>query len=214
MTSNAPTTSSSAAALRAVVVGGSAGGVEALRAVLGQLPPSFSVPIIAVLHVATGSVTPWASVFSNCSLRVQEGEDKDRIEPGTVTIAPPNYHMLVDREGRVVLSTDAPVMFSRPSIDVLFDSAAWAFGQAALGIVLSGANADGAAGLRAIRAAGGGCWVQDPASAVAAFMPRAALAAVPDAQSLAPAAIGAALAAVDHARRAPMRQAAEMRTDE
>jgi two-component system, chemotaxis family, protein-glutamate methylesterase/glutaminase len=124
-------------------------------------------------------------VFPNSAEPVFEAEDKDLAEPGSVYVAPPDYHLLVDVGGRLSLSSDERVNLARPSIDVLFESAAWSFGAAVLGIVLSGANADGAAGLAAIRARGGSCWVQTPETAVAMAMPRAALDAVPDAQVLA-----------------------------
>jgi len=112
---------------------------------------------------------------------VLEAEDKDLAEAGNVYVAPPDYHLLVDEGGQLSLSADERVNLARPSIDVLFESAAWAFGGALFGVVLSGANADGAAGLAAIRAGGGGCWVQAPETAAAVAMPRAALNAVPDA---------------------------------
>lgn len=170
--------------LRAVVLGGSAGSIEAIGAVLAALPPALEVPVLVVLHIAAGSRVDWASLFRNSAAPVLEAEDKELASPGKVYFAPPDYHLLVDDDGRLSLSSDERVNHARPSIDVLFESAAWSFGGAVLGVVLSGANADGAAGLAAIRARGGECWVQAPETAAAATMPQAAIAAVEDARVL------------------------------
>jgi two-component system chemotaxis response regulator CheB len=110
-----------------------------------------------------------------CGLPVREAVDKEPVEGGTVYFAPPDYHLLVERERTFSLSCDAPVAFSRPSIDVMFQSAAAACGERVLGIVLSGANADGAEGLAAIRREGGQAWVQRPEDAAAPTMPAAAI---------------------------------------
>jgi two-component system chemotaxis response regulator CheB len=111
-----------------------------------------------------------------CQLPVGEGQDKELAAPGTISFAPPNYHLLLERDGTCSLSVDEPVHHSRPSIDVLFESAAWATDGEALGILLSGANADGAAGLAALVDAGGIAWIQDPESAPMDAMPRAGIA--------------------------------------
>jgi two-component system chemotaxis response regulator CheB len=169
-------------ALRAIVIGASAGGIEAVTVLLAALPRPLSVPVLIVLHIAAGSRTEWHMVFHGSTAPVLEAEDKDLAEPGSVYVAPPDYHLLVDDHRRLSLSADERVNLARPSIDVLFESAAWSFGSEVLGIVLSGANADGAAGLAAIRRRGGGCWVQTPETAAAVAMPRAARDAVPDAQ--------------------------------
>lgn len=171
-------------ALRAIVIGGSAGGIEALGQLLAALPRPLVVPVLVVLHIAGGSKPQWQLVFRSSTAPVVEAEDKDIAVPGTVVMAPADYHLLVDEAGRLNLAADERVNLARPSIDVLFESAAWAFGASLLGVVLTGANSDGAAGLAAIRAAGGSCWVQAPDTAAAAAMPRAALNAVPDAQVL------------------------------
>jgi two-component system, chemotaxis family, protein-glutamate methylesterase/glutaminase len=170
--------------LRAIVVGASAGGIEALSGLLAALPLPLSVPVLVVLHIASGSKPQWSLVFRSSTAPVREAEDKDVAEAGSVFIAPPDYHLLVDASGVLSLSTDERVNLARPAIDVLFESAAWAFGPALLGVVLTGANADGAAGLAAIRAARGVCWVQTPETAAAQAMPRAAALAVPDAEVL------------------------------
>ncbi len=170
--------------LRAVVIGASAGGIEALRFLLSALPPTFGVPIIIVLHIGKEAQWSWSVVFADCKLPIREAEDKEPLSAGTVYLAPPDYHLLVDAEADLVLSIDEPVHMSRPSIDVLFESAAWAFGAGALAILLTGANADGAAGLATISSRGGSCWVQSPETALMATMPRAGLAAVPTARVL------------------------------
>jgi two-component system chemotaxis response regulator CheB len=167
--------------LRAIVVGASAGGIEAVTALLSALPRPLLVPVLVVLHIAAGSRTQWPLVFRSSTAPVFEAEDKDVAEPGCVYVAPPDYHLLIDESAQLSLSADERVHLARPSIDVLFESAAWSFGAAVLGVVLSGANDDGAAGLAAIRERGGGCWVQAPETAFATAMPRAAIEAVPDA---------------------------------
>lgn len=169
--------------LKALVLGGSAGGIDALRTLLPTLPAGLAVPVCVVLHIAADAKTAWPSVFSECALPVVEAEDKQQAQAGYVYVAPADYHLLIDAQGTLSLSLDPPVNLSRPAIDVLFESAAWAFGANLLGVVLSGANADGAAGLRAIADAGGLCWVQAPQAARATAMPKAALAAVPEARA-------------------------------
>lgn len=165
----------------AVVIGASAGGVEALNQLLPTLPKAFAPPVLVVVHVRQGQPSLLPGLFATrCELTIVEPFDKDEIAPGTVYFAPPGYHMLVEAEGgaapAIALSVDPPVRFSRPSVDVLFESAAHAYGERLLGIVLSGANDDGARGARAIRDAGGACWAQDPATASAPAMPLAAIA--------------------------------------
>jgi two-component system chemotaxis response regulator CheB len=115
-------------------------------------------------------------------MRVCEAASHDRIEAGVIYFAPADYHLLVEPERRCSLSLEPPVHFSRPAIDVLFESAAYAYGEALVGVVLTGASTDGSEGLRAIAAAGGRAIVQDPASAQMPIMPRAACAAVPAAR--------------------------------
>ena len=164
------------APLEAIAVGASAGGVEALGLLLQALPEGFTPAIFAVLHLPPDRPSLLAEVLQpRCRLPVREALDKERVQPGCVYLAPPDYHLLVEKEKTLALSSDPPVHFSRPSIDVLFESAAEAYGRGLLGIVLTGANADGAGGLAAIRAAGGHAWVQSPGDAVADAMPTAAL---------------------------------------
>jgi two-component system chemotaxis response regulator CheB len=164
------------AAIDAIVIGASAGGVEAVGALLGALPKPYAPSLIVVIHVPQDRPSLLAQIFqARCRLLVREALDKEHIEPGTVYVAPPSYHLLIESDETLALSHDAPVGFSRPSIDVMFESAAEVFGKRLLGIVLSGANDDGAAGLAAIRAAGGRAWVQAPSDALASTMPQAAL---------------------------------------
>lgn len=167
--------------LSAIVLGGSAGGIEAVSTLLAALPERLDVPILVSLHIKADSKAHWPLVFRASRAPVYEAEDGQLARPGAVYVAPPDYHLLVDVGSRLSLSADDRVNMARPSLDVMFESAAWAYEGGALGIILSGANADGAAGLAAIRAHGGRAWVQSPETALASMMPRAALGAVPDA---------------------------------
>lgn len=169
----------------AVVIGASAGAVEALSAILPKLPKGFSLPILVVVHLPAEPKSMMAQLFRDkCAVNVHEAEDKEPIESGVVYFAPPDYHLLVETDRRLSLSSEEPVLYSRPSIDVLFESAAEAYGAGLIGIILSGANSDGAQGLRAVIAAGGTGWVQRPKLAHSSTMPRAALEACPGAYSL------------------------------
>jgi two-component system, chemotaxis family, protein-glutamate methylesterase/glutaminase len=162
--------------VEAIVAGASAGGVDALGAILEALPADFAPAIVAVIHIPQDRPSLLATLYrERCRLPVREALDKEPIARGTVYLAPPGYHLLVERERTLALSLEAPVRFSRPSIDVLFESAAAAYGPVLLGIVLSGANDDGADGLAAIRRAHGHAWVQAPADALASAMPEAAI---------------------------------------
>jgi two-component system chemotaxis response regulator CheB len=166
-----------------VVIGGSAGAVDAVLAVMQGLPEGFAAPIVVVLHLMPGGVSLLPMLIARATrMTVREIYDKDELLRGTVHVAPPNYHALVERGGSLALSVDPPVNFSRPSIDVLFESAADALGARAVGVLLSGANEDGARGLARIRAAGGEVIIQDPGSTPYPAMPAAALRLVPDAR--------------------------------
>jgi two-component system, chemotaxis family, protein-glutamate methylesterase/glutaminase len=164
----------------AIVVGTSAGGVEALSVLLPTLPPDFAPPLLIVLHLPRDRPSLLVEVYSHrCRLPVREAADKEPIRSGCIYFAPPDYHLLVDRDAdgpSLALSMDPPVHFSRPAIDVLFESAADVYRSRLGGVILTGANADGAAGLVAVKAAGGATLVQDPATAKSPAMPRAALA--------------------------------------
>lgn len=169
----------------AVVIGASAGAVEALSALLPALPSDFSLPVLTVVHLPSDRKSILANVLkSKCKVDVREVEDKEPMEAGTVYFAPPDYHLLVEADHRLSLSSEAPVLFSRPSIDVLFESAADTFGPALIGVILTGANSDGARGLKAVTDAGGVGLVQRPDQAQAKTMPQAALDVCQNARSL------------------------------
>ncbi|WP_429523656.1 chemotaxis protein CheB [Paraburkholderia youngii] len=160
-----------------VVIGGSAGGIEVLNVLLAALPARFAAALMIVMHLPPDSPSYLVPALAHrCALPVLEPDAGELIQPGRVHVAPPGYHMLVEVDRTVALSTDAAVRFSRPSIDVLFESAAAVYGERLLAILLSGANDDGALGLERVRTLGGTAWVQDPASAGSAEMPRAAIA--------------------------------------
>ncbi len=162
--------------MSAVVIGGSAGAFEGITQILAALPAEFSLPIAIVLHVPAGKPSLLARVLDPyCVLPVGEVDDKQAIEPGNVYIAPPDYHLLVERTGHFSLSIDPPVHFSRPAIDVLFESAAEVYGPSLIGVLLSGANEDGALGLATIKRLGGVTIVQTLDSSRARTMPEAAL---------------------------------------
>lgn len=164
----------------AVVVGASAGGVDALMALFRDLHDGWHLPIIVVLHVAEGRESLLAEVFGRrLSLPVREAVDKAPIAPGTLYFAPTGYHLLVEQDRTFALSCDPPVYYSRPAIDVLMESAADAYGAQLAGILLTGANEDGAAGMAAIKRRGGLTMVQDPKQAAVPTMPAAAIALQP-----------------------------------
>ncbi|MBD0319830.1 MAG: chemotaxis protein CheB [Gemmatimonadetes bacterium] len=163
-----------------VTVGASAGGLYALRTLVASLPADFPMPVAVVQHRSKDSELLCELLQECTAMEVYEVNDKEEARPGCVYIAPPDYHLLVD-EGFFSLSTEAPVRFSRPSIDVTFESAADTYGMDAIGVVLTGANADGSRGLRRIVDAGGLAVVQDPATAEVKVMPQAAARAVPEA---------------------------------
>ena len=160
----------------AVVIGGSAGALEVLRMIVRELPRSLSCPVVIVIHLPSQSSGLAELLAADTVLRVKQAEDKEPITAGTVYIAPPSYHLLVESQLTLALSVDAPVHFSRPSIDVLFETACDVYGAGLIGVLLSGASEDGAAGLQEIHAAGGTTIVQSPLSAEVAIMPAAALA--------------------------------------
>ncbi|MGB4927973.1 MAG: chemotaxis protein CheB [Giesbergeria sp.] len=179
----------------AIVIGGSAGAIDALLTILPALPATLRASVIVALHVPRDRPSLLTQVFApRCALPVHEAQDNEPLEPGTIVFAPPDYHLLLDVGPRLSLSVDAPVHFSRPAIDILFESAADLFGERTLGILLSGANADGAQGLAAIDQAQGLCIVQAPDSASSPTMPRAALSLIPQVPHvLSPAAIAETL---------------------
>ena len=179
----------------AVVIGASAGGVEALFALLPALPADMRAAVFVVIHLPRERPSRLAAIFqARCALPVREAQDKEPVTSGTVYVAPPDYHLLVDEGPRIALSTDEPVNFSRPAIDVLFESAADAYRERLLAVVLTGANHDGAAGLAAVQRRGGVAVVQDPENAEVALMPAAALRSSPTSLVFSLADIGCLLA--------------------
>ncbi|WP_409315102.1 chemotaxis protein CheB [Pseudomonas putida] len=163
--------------VRAVVIGASAGGVAALFQVLGTLPSAFAIPVLCVLHLPDDRHSQLAGVLQRRLHRpVCEARDKESISSGQIYVAGPGYHLSVERDLTLSLSQEEPVHFSRPAIDFLFISAADAYGDGLLGVLLTGANEDGARGLAYIKNNGGRTIVQDPRDAQVALMPEAALA--------------------------------------
>lgn len=161
----------------AIVIGGSSGAIEALLVMVPALPATLRAAVLVVMHMPRDSRNRLVEVFRpHSALPVQEAQDREPVRPGTVYFAPPDYHLLLDHGPRIALSVDAPVHYSRPSIDVLFESAADLYGDQLVAILLSGANEDGARGAQAVHAAGGLVIVQEPASAPVSAMPLAALA--------------------------------------
>jgi len=166
---------------RAVVIGASAGGLDALTALLPRLPKDFP-PVVVVQHLFPGSGGYLVeSLDHKCAMTVKEAEEKEALRPGCIYIAPSDYHLLIERDETLSLSIDEKVNHSRPSIDVLFESAAHAYRSDVTGVILTGANRDGADGMRTVKQCGGLTIAQSPNSAECPVMPQAAIdAAVPD----------------------------------
>jgi two-component system chemotaxis response regulator CheB len=160
----------------AIVIGVSAGGLNALNYVFSALPADFTTPIITVQHTSSRSSGDWITLLNNRSrLEISEAQEKEPIQAGHVYIAPANYHLLIEKDKTFTLTIDEKVNFARPSIDVLFESAADAYGNNLTGIILTGANHDGASGLYAVHLRGGCTIIQDPATAVSPAMPLSVL---------------------------------------
>lgn len=161
----------------AVVVGVSSGGMEVLNTILPKLPAGFRLPVIIVQHMHSSSDNYFAkSLDKKCRVSVMEACEKDPIKGGTVYIAPPNYHLLIEQDRTFTLEVTPRVNYARPSIDVLFESAADVYNDKLIGIILTGANFDGSQGLKLIKERGGVAIVQDPVTAQADSMPRQAIA--------------------------------------
>jgi len=180
-----------------IVIGGSAGAVTALRELLPVFQEGYPLPIVVVQHLHPQQDNYLIRHFADhCILPLKEAEEKEPIQGGRIYFAPPNYHLLIEADKTFSLSIDARVNYARPSIDVLFESAADAYAPGLVGVILTGANNDGARGLRYIKERGGLTIVQDPRTAEVAYMPRAALAATPVDYVLSLAAIGRLLVAI------------------
>ena len=159
-----------------VAIGASAGGIDALMRLFHDLPQPWRLPMVVVLHLPEGRDSRLAEIFGRrLRLPVREAQDKAPVAAGTLHFAPPGYHLFVERERVFSLSCEPPVLYSRPSIDLLMETAADAYGPRLAGLLLTGANEDGARGLVAIAKAGGLTAVQDPAEAAMPHMPQAAL---------------------------------------
>jgi two-component system chemotaxis response regulator CheB len=164
-----------------IVIGGSAGAIDVLGKMLGSLTTRFHPAVAIVIHLPPDGPNVLHEIFANPgSPPMKLAEDKEPITPGTIYFAPPDYHLLVEAGRTFALSQDERLHFSRPAVDVLFESAAEAYGDRLMGVILSGANADGANGLRAVADAGGLAVVQALESAEMIAMPAAAIEAVPD----------------------------------
>jgi len=162
----------------AVVIGASAGGIRALSVVLSALPADFGLPILVVQHIHPNSDSYLVTILGNhARLLIKQADEKEPIEPNTVYLAPPGYHMLVEDDRTISFSLEAPVKFARPSIDVLFDTAVDVYRNGLIGVILTGANNDGAEGCRRIKQTGGYVIAEDPTSAETPMMPKSAIAA-------------------------------------
>jgi two-component system chemotaxis response regulator CheB len=161
---------------RAIVIGTSAGGFSALSAILQDLPSDFPIPVVIVQHRAKDQSYLLEDLLqAKCQIKIKQADEKEEIQPGQVYLAPPDYHLLVERDATLSLSSDLHVRYSRPSIDVLFESAAIAFGDRLIAIILTGASNDGASGIKKVKEFGGLTIVQDPEEAAFSHMPKAAV---------------------------------------
>lgn len=162
---------------QAIVIGTSAGGLFALSNILEILPHDYPIPVIIVQHRSKDQRNLLEEVLqSKCRIRIKQADEKEKVENGFVYIAPPDYHLLIEEDRTFSLSCDPPVHHSRPSIDVLFETAALAFRETLIGIILTGTNADGALGITAIKKMGGTTIAQDPKDAEFPIMPETAIA--------------------------------------
>lgn len=162
--------------LNAIVIGTSAGGLHAITFLVERIPSHWSIPILVVQHISSDSDNAWIQTLNNKSkIITKEGEDKEAIREGHIYIAPPDYHMLVNFDKTIALSKDEKVNFSRPSIDVLFESASDVYKENLAGILLTGSNSDGAKGLKVIKERQGVIIIQNPENAEYKEMPKAAL---------------------------------------
>jgi two-component system chemotaxis response regulator CheB len=160
---------------RLLLIGGSAGSLEVLLKLFPALRPDLPIAIVVVLHRRAGESQLAELLGSRTGWRVKEAEEKESLEKGTVYLAPGDYHLMIEKDGSLSLDYSEKVNFSRPSIDVTFETAAEAFGQQVIAVLLSGANDDGAKGLQQVKRAGGLTIVQDPLEASVSYMPQYAM---------------------------------------
>ena len=163
----------------AIVIGVSSGGMNAMQVMFSILPKDFNTPIIIVQHIGARSDNQLIKILNDKSnLQIKEADEKEKIENGKVYIAPPNYHLMIERDKALSLTVDERVNFARPSIDVLFESAAEAYKDKLIGVILTGSSSDGTAGFKKIKEYGGLTIAQDPKTAESAYMPASAIAVV------------------------------------
>ena len=164
---------------KVIVIGVSAGGIKALKTILSVLPSKFALSVIIVMHRHKDTDGYLERLLDNeCKMRVKQADEKEEIKAGVVYVAPPNYHLLIEDDGTFSMSVAGAVNYARPSVDVVFESAAEVYGKGLIGVVLTGANKDGSQGLKKIKEAGGLAIVQIPETSEVSDMPRAAIAVV------------------------------------
>lgn len=164
---------------KVIVIGVSTGGTKALKTILSVLPSKFALSVIIIMHRHKETDGYLERLLDNeCKMQVKQADEKEEIKAGVVYVAPPNYHLLIEDDGTFSLSVEGVVNYARPSVDVVFESAAGVYGQGLIGVILTGANKDGSQGLKKIKEAGGLVIVQAPETSEVAEMPRAAIAAV------------------------------------
>ncbi len=160
----------------AIVIGTSAGGLDALARVLPALRPDFPIPIIIVLHISPNSDSYLIEYLNNmCRIEVKEAEDKEKLKAGVAYLAPPDYHLMVEENFYLSLSNSEKINYSRPSIDVLFETASWSYKEKLAGLIMTGANWDGSAGLKVIKEGGGFAICENPKTAAVPRMPESAI---------------------------------------
>jgi two-component system chemotaxis response regulator CheB len=163
----------------AIVIGVSSGGMNAMKVMFSLLPGNFKTPVIIVQHVGKQSDNKWIELINNISnICIKEADEKEIITPGLAYVAPPNYHLLIEKTKTFSLTVDERVNFARPSIDVLFESAAEALKNKLIGVILTGSSTDGTKGLKRVKECGGVTIVQDPSTAESDYMPASAIAAI------------------------------------
>ena len=163
----------------AIVIGVSSGGLKALKLIFSALPSDFAVPVIIVQHIGPRSENSWIKLLNDsCAIPIKEADEKEKVGTGNIYVAPSNYHLMIEEDKTFSLTIDERVNFARPSIDVLFESAAEAYKEKLIGIILTGANNDGTKGVKRIKERGGMVIIQDPNTAESSYMPASAIAAI------------------------------------